>query len=1279
MEIMSEEEEVDALVDPPRQLDFDEESNYSSNSGDERYNRGTMLSQFEQDVYDVGKTFGSSITDLAESFEAEYDDLPLDFFYYGRRSGLRGFEMQINDATRAVKLFKRRFGKNIDYPNSYTYRDAVTQNLISKYYAQTVFARRPWPIPYVRNPRTLGTIRRRRILNFPDKEGELTPYKCLITVTRSRPNFYIYCSNMDINWCDVDLSTRVIANPVYSGVIAGFLLKAFLKSNLSILELATFDGAATYTASFWFQVTVVKPFNVEARELDRVTFTTPILAVPISREDGRYWITVAALFLASFMSWKLQTTQHQEYFQMIDDNTEGAGHVTNIKLFFIRRPLNGAEMKMQVDMEEQANAEESVSENSSGGCRGFFGNKYISHRLTRYVFDPQSIYNNCLFFCIYQALERVLSDEEALIDRSLLNIQNGAKVMVSDLDAICEHFKIGICLYVIHTHASKQKMFDVYGFYGQPQAQQLYILLKSNHYCLITNVVKLLQFRSCACCFDWFNATTKRGLSHFSKCAKCNICGLKKTKGHNCRETTGKRKKVSYAQKKKNKFEGIENFYAADFETFQINGEMKVYAAGIVKITHAKGSPDTAKVQIFYGRNSLAAFCNFLVALNKKITVVFYNGARFDFWFILRWLLRRKIKVDRFIREPKSNKLMCLEFGKVKFWDLCLFTMASLKQLCINFNIPKKFQKGDFNHKKIVDWATVKLHRKEVTAYLYYDVMALALCHITFVEKFWDLYNMSPTKCITLSHAAYDVWRNQYIEKENLSYIKIPSFDEWKFLRRGLFGGRTMAYRKGFQSNVYLHYGFFSRMSADAQTQLFNICSDYLDYFDVVSLYPWVSKRKMPIGTPKFMISENNLLQAYAVLTKLCKTEKDEDLIRRSYFEVDVVCPDDIYIAFLFARGSDGSLIADLNPKFNQVYDGSSLIEAFILGYRITKVHGWLLYPRSGVVLDSYMSHCYKNKAKHSKIEAEYYIHKQMMNDLTGKFSQSPIECDQYFFHDDSFLTNNELGEIKRVEWMNDDNGEQLAFYVEAEKEEKTITKPSNLGVFILSESRVLMSEYTRAFDGYRNAKNCPYYCDTDSLIISHEVYEEFKSKPIFGKEWGQLKNELGEHCKIVSAFFPAPKTYALEYWYLEQEGLDKGKICCKWYIRAKGIPKGDVACTDAKDYEALEATLKEKPDDLKEALFSLHTRAGFRKETRNTLSFYFFKEMMVNDCYIIVHYGALRKYLLDQNQLGSTVKLDLDLHRSINHSRWWDNGKRMIEGEDKWDISVPAGHCSLK
>jgi hypothetical protein len=105
---------------------------------------------------------------------------------------------------------------------------------------------------------------------------------------------------------------------------------------------------------------------------------------------------------------------------------------------------------------------------------------------------------------------------------------------------------------------------------------------------------------------------------------------------------------------------------------------------------------------------------------------------------------------------------------------------------------------------------------------------------------------------------------------------------------------------------------------------------------------------------------------------------------------------------------------------------------------------------------------------------------------------------------------------------------------------EKAITKPTQLGCFVLAYSRRIMLKFIRNMDNF-------YYTDTDSLFVHNDDWE--KSGIQKGKGLGFLKDELGENCKIIKAMFVSPKLYYVKYLCKKGEEI---YVCEK--VTGKGV-----------------------------------------------------------------------------------------------------------------------------
>ena len=150
----------------------------------------------------------------------------------------------------------------------------------------------------------------------------------------------------------------------------------------------------------------------------------------------------------------------------------------------------------------------------------------------------------------------------------------------------------------------------------------------------------------------------------------------------------------------------------------------------------------------------------------------------------------------------------------------------------------------------------------------------------------------------------------------------------------------------------------------------------YAQYVDFTSLYPWVNKYcRYPIDHPVLVEGkgeEDDLYTCDSILESLTLFARDQpcddvlgyDDLVLAVLEVDVVCPQDLYLPFLHEKMTKdsfaakelktphaiftgGKLMFDLTPKYNQLYTSIELAKALKLGYKITKVHRAYVWEHS--------------------------------------------------------------------------------------------------------------------------------------------------------------------------------------------------------------------------------------------------------------------------------------------------------------------------------------------
>lgn len=908
-----------------------------------------------------------------------------------------------------------------------------------------------------------------------------------------------------------------------------------------------------------------------------------------------------------------------------------------------------------------------IVEKNGGGCKLPFERAPLPKSFVGdNLYCPDIGDNLCFYACVLYGVTDL--HRRCLEARRQVTQQSGL-VDEEEIRKFCSLFSVSVAVYSIeyfHSGPVKEAFKNAYVI-GDAE-NHFKLLLKNHHYYLILNS-SLLEYKKCSGCFKWIKKP-----EHFSSCQHCSVCKRKLSPNHNCSNRV-KRVKRQHVQKNKHiktdRFISDKNVWFADLETFMYGGKMIVYSSAIVSIDslkdYEKQEVNTEEVlcEEFFGEGGFHSFCQYLLSL--KGTVVFYNGSRFDLYFILKWLIEQRKPIKKFLRDDKSNRILSLQVGGVRFWDLCLFTMGSLSAACRDLKVPEIYCKKDFDHSRIVDWTSVYKLRDEIVYYNKYDVISLGIAYFNFATTIFKLYKFNCIEAISLSNMAYEIWRTHYVDAKFIHKITLPNDDEYDFMRRGLFGGRCCPQRKLFISQEYDRYSRGEIGSKDI--------SDYLVYLDVVSLYPYSCMIGVfPCGDSKFITSTSDfyLYMNYLNYSKprgnIC--QQTEEKIKRSFFEVDIFCPTDILTPFLFEKGPKGELIQNLNPKTCQVYDGTTLLEASRLGYRVSRVYRILQYASSGNTLDGYMSHAFEQKNNSAKGSIDYACHKYLMNGLTGKFNQIKRDLDWKVIYDDSEISTMLTSDVKKFEWLLNEDSEIRAALVGVHSQ-KNASKPLQYGVNILSMSRVLMSMYTDFIGGYGSEEAASYYGDTDSMIIHNNAYRDAlgrdTAKRVFGDEFGRLSEEW-KGGKIIRAIFLAPKTYLLEILKAE------GKLV--WHMAAKGIPQSFRDVDVADYYTHHNRDVDDTVTDLKTIVYSLIDYDGESVvSSRRMLNWEYF-EAMTRGLTVVCSFGTMKRRIADatRGNIVSSVELLLDQQRTINQVDWWASGKR---SNTLFEMSYPQGHLN--
>lgn len=240
--------------------------------------------------------------------------------------------------------------------------------------------------------------------------------------------------------------------------------------------------------------------------------------------------------------------------------------------------------------------------------------------------------------------------------------------------------------------------------------------------------------------------------------------------------------------------------------------------------------------------------------------------------------------------------------------------------------------------------------------------------------------------------------------------------------------------------------------------------------------------------------------------------------------QVDITCPTDLLIPFLMRRDEQGRNQQTLLPITRLWYAGPELVEACLLGYKITRIYAYYRFRYFEVLYQSFIEKNYKLREKHPS-GAMNLLPKFKMNSASGKGAQRNILMISIILIGAEMYAPRPatVTETKTI-FSNGFYDQPLACMVQCPQTVTTTPFCLNATVWILSWSRVHMSRFMREIDGYRNVERSPKYGDTDSLFITAAT-ALCASAYFFGKKLGQFKNEMPS-CKIIALYTLAPKTY---------------------------------------------------------------------------------------------------------------------------------------------------------
>ena len=640
-------------------------------------------------------------------------------------------------------------------------------------------------------------------------------------------------------------------------------------------------------------------------------------------------------------------------------------------------------------------------------------------------------------------------------------------------------------------------------------------MLKKNHY----YIVDVTEFQKCDCCGERLRCD--------------NIT-------HTCNP-----KIVTYHRNKicrKNDFVSIINCQDAekikddsmiffDLETVQDITCHVPYACGF--------SVGNGEVMINYGKDCMDNFIDLLLKSENK-TICAYNGAGFDFYILLNKLVDRGIDIENMILS--NGALLSFKFGakgkQNKVFDLYRFIASSLDKACKDYKIENVKMKIDIL--KVKSWDDSEKYKNEILPYLKYDVLSMRELFYTFNNSVFERDQVNITKYVTLSHMAYSIWSS------SLEYlIEIPDMEKYKFQKKGCYGARCYPNQRQYKSK---HYDKIINGKMTYRELLKSF--DYMYNADATSLYPSsmcgfeLCKVKYPIGKSRW---SNNPEQEF-------KNSKC------GYYTVEFICPKNIRIPILPRKKNINGVLCGLEWSLidgSGVYTNVDIENAISCGYTAKFIEKCLVWDKTGDVFGKYVSKYYamKEESDKEKNDVKRSIAKLMLNAMYGKTLQKAI------FSTTKIINNhNDLLDFFREFDVLDFNilseGRLLMTGDSIEKERK-ITKPAQLGGFVLSYSRRIMMQYFKAVDPSLETQ-CFSYTDTDSLHITGKAHQKLLSlgmiKSKDDSKLGYLCSDIKKEGLIIKEINLAPKCYAYEHI----NNIEEVFINDDAHLTIKGIPKTD-------------------------------------------------------------------------------------------------------------------------
>ena len=727
--------------------------------------------------------------------------------------------------------------------------------------------------------------------------------------------------------------------------------------------------------------------------------------------------------------------------------------------------------------------------------------KHKTKERTIKIISPKSSNNNCLFMCFVHFLNENGNNFNFAKVRNELKLGDGM-IKIKDINKVSDYFKIG---YVLINQ--KQEIIQYKDIINNEV--KAHIMLMNDHYYIVENI----DYNTCKEC----------GIKY--SLDKIHLCNKKRVSYYN-NVITKKREYVATIDPTEKEKISNDTMIFFDLETFQETISHVPYACG-----YSFG--DHKNVNVSYGKNCMNSFLNHILSVNNKI-ICAYNGSGFDFYILINYLKGKNVDITDLILS--NGSVLSFKFthnNKTnKVFDLYRFIMSSLDNACKAYKIINS--KIKFDVLKIQSWELAEKYRHEVEPYLKYDVLSLSELFFTFNDSIFKSDSVNITKYVTLSHMAYALF-----QKTLDKLIEIPSLDKYEFMKRATYGARCYPNQRQFISK---HYDDVINKKMTYEELIKT--GEYIFNADATSLYP-SSMRGFDLLKPQYPIGKSEWKE---------NSKEQYEAGKIGFYEIIYTPPTDIIIPILPRKTALGGLEWSLY-KGSGVFTSVEIKNAISSGYKVEFINKCLVYNESGEVFKEYITKYYQMKedAERENNQVKRSIAKLLLNAMYGKTLQRAIYENTSVINNynemlDFFKTYN----LKDIAVLSDS---KLLFTGDIKEKETRITKPAQLGAFVLSYSREIMLNYMKVIDPSLKT-HIFTYTDTDSLHVIGKYAEILKEKGyIKNKEnssLGYLCSDIDNEGVIINELNLAPKVYMYEYIQ------NDNKLCIKDNAtkKAKGIPK---------------------------------------------------------------------------------------------------------------------------